>query len=347
MTTLPICSVPASSGWNPYLPSINANLARLGVEIRRGARDLLGLKSAIRGRAIFHFHWPSTYYANGGSDGAISGLAEWLEFLSLAHKARCPIVWTAHNVWPHDHVPTELHTVARKALVAAAGHVIAHCNCAAEEISTNFGTPRKLSIIPHPCYEVDPRPENPATPRVRGSSGLSFLCVGALRGYKNLEFLANAFSAFATDHDCLVIAGPPHSSHDASPLRAICLRDRRIRLEERQLSEPELHRMLADTDVVVVGYSRITSAGAVILAHSHGKPVVAPRLGCLTEWVTNDTGEVYEPNSPESFGEAIARIRLRDLATLGANAKAVAMRETPCTFAQKLHAIYANLSEEA
>lgn len=333
---LPVCSVPASSGWNPYLPMVNAELSRLGVHVRRHASDLRGLRQKMTERMIFHFHWPSSYYLR---QSAVNGdLSEWFDFLAQAQAARCPLVWTAHNVWPHDHTHAEVHRAARSALVSRAAHVITHSESAAEGLLENFGRPRRLSVLAHPCYVIEKNLGQRRPQRVH--SGLHMLALGALRRYKNLEFLAEAFTASGRRDDCLLIAGPSHASYDPARLRALCSRDSRIRLEEGTVPETELESLLAWADVLVFAYLQISSSGTVILAQSYGKPVIAPMVGCLPEWVSPDTGELFASQSISAFQAALERLRQRDLEHIGAAARAQALRMTPSGFAQKVYRIY-------
>jgi glycosyltransferase involved in cell wall biosynthesis len=270
-------------------------------------------------------------------------VARWATFLEEVKKAGASIIWTAHNLWPHEYNFPELEAQARRLLVASADHVVVHCERAGTALQNAFGKARRLSVIRHPCFEVEvslrPRGE-----RTRRDEGLILLAFGAVRAYKNLEFLAETFRRCGTPADRLIIAGAPHQSYDLTILRANCAFDARISLYDQEIPDGQLGPLFDAVDVVVFGYAQILSSGAVALAQSYGKPVIAPRLGCMVEVIPSDAGELYTPGCPNSFAAALARIRTRHLDRLGAHGRWLVSQETPYSFAAKLQSIYAELA---
>ena len=50
----------------------------------------------------------------------------------------------------------------------------------------------------------------------------------------------------------------------------------------------------------------ILTSGSAILALSHGRPVIAPAIGCLPETLPADAAILYDPDAPEALGAALA-----------------------------------------
>lgn len=86
-------------------------------------------------------------------------------------------------------------------------------------------------------------------------------------------------------------------------------------------NQRHLARLLASCDVLVHPGDRETFGLIVLEAMACGLPVVATTGGGVAELVDDDTGILTRPNCVDSLAAAIEAIYLRNLATLGANAR--------------------------
>jgi beta-1,4-mannosyltransferase len=332
-----VCSIPLTSGNNPYLTSINDALEKRGIYLVKSHRVLSEIRNIMQPGLILHFHWPSRLYTANHQENQAKILKEWGEFLALARRVGCRIVWTAHNLYESPSKSVDL--VARTMLVAAADHVIVHCKCAVHELEAEFGTLPSFSVISHPSYKVGLVGSGTRS----RTSTITFLAFGLLRNYKNLEFLAKTFSSLCQPDFRLVIAGQPHHTFVPDQLRAICSEDPRIQFLEGEVAEHSLPGLFMATDVVVFSYRQVLTSGSITLAQSYGKPVLAPRLGCIPDVVSNDVGELFDANCAISLAAAMERIAMRDLDEMGRQALTLAQRETPESFAKKLETVYRTL----
>jgi len=55
---------------------------------------------------------------------------------------------------------------------------------------------------------------------------------------------------------------------------------------------------LGDADAVVLPFRDILTSGSAILALSHGRPVIAPALGCLPGTLPSDATFLYDADAP-------------------------------------------------
>jgi hypothetical protein len=119
---LSVYPVPPSDG----NPMVGRELGALGVAV---AKDNLRLGQPLNDLptgSIVHFHWSSVIYASPDHRKAERRLDLWTSFLEEI-GSRCRIVWTAHNLFPHDNPFPDLGREARRILIrhcAAAGRVI-------------------------------------------------------------------------------------------------------------------------------------------------------------------------------------------------------------------------------
>ena len=60
-------------------------------------------------------------------------------------------------------------------------------------------------------------------------------------------------------------------------------------------------------------FQKILTSGSVMTAFSFGKPVVVPRIGCLTELVRNRVGVAYESKAAGALKQAMVGVQDLDL----------------------------------
>ena len=105
----------------------------------------------------------------------------------------------------------------------------------------------------------------------------------------------------------LLICGKPLPARIGRELEERAAADPRIVLRLERIPEEELSRVLRAADVVVLPFRDILTSGSAILALSHGRPVVAPALGCLPETLPADATFLYDPDDPDALAGALRR----------------------------------------
>lgn len=142
------------------------------------------------------------------------------------------------------------------------------------------------------------------------------LMFGGLRPSKGVPELIDAFACLAAEDGAplprLIVAGYPSRDFDTDGLvrqvRALGLQ-RRVTLDFRYLSMTELGALIGRADVVVFPYRSATSSGAVALAQSLGRPVVATAVGGLPDAIEDGvTGWLVAPGDPPALAGAIRRV---------------------------------------
>lgn len=342
-----VCSIPSRSGSNPYIPSINKYLEERGVTIIHPPHTLEEITKVFDTGIILHFHWPSRLYSPKDLKDFSIKIDQWKNFLELAKVKGCYIVWTAHNLYPHETLSRYWDQEARRILVSFCDHIVVHCNYAIDSISREFGNMPDTSIIPHPStlYELS-NPSKRLAYRTRlaiKGDDIVFLSFGLMREYKNLEFAVRAFFKVKNVHAKLVIAGDVHPSYDITTLRKLSESDSRVLLLTGEVPENELSDLFASSDVALFTYSNILSSGGVAIAQSFGKAVIAPKLGCIQSMVPPEAGELYEPDSIDSLANSLERIINSDLVKTGEAGQNLILRESVESFANKLYIIYKGL----
>jgi glycosyltransferase involved in cell wall biosynthesis len=225
--------------------------------------------------------------------------------LAGAHGVRA--VCVVHNLLPHERRPGDV-LLARWLLRRLAG-VLTH--------SPGEGDlARALGAARVEVAELPPHfPEGARTTRSAGATGrVRLLFFGVVRPYKGLDVLLRALQDAPGAE--LVVAGEFWGGAGSTRQLVDELKiASRVRLLPGYVPAAEVPQLLAEADALVLPYRSATATQNVMLAASHGLPVVATRVGRLAEQVRDGVnGLVVPPDDPATL--AVALRRLSDPATL-------------------------------
>jgi len=188
--------------------------------------------------------------------------------LTKLKLTRTPIVWTVHNVRPHE----EMHPLVTMALRRFDRQVQTRIvlNKATAEDSA-FGT-HSFSVIPHGHY----LPTVNAAGQTDLEPSSDYLFFGLIRPYKNVSALLNAFIELKDENLTLRIAGLAQPVTHGAALAASAKNDSRVKITLNFLSDDALVQAIRATKLVVLPYSEMNNSGAALLALSVGRPVLVP-----------------------------------------------------------------------
>lgn len=299
-----------------------------------------------RGRVdVLHLHHLRHHYSVKEQFSSIKLLVKFVGKLLLARLLGYRIVWTIHNMYPHEKLePQVVGRLAHRAVAQIATAIIVHCEYAREALAREFYRRRNVYTIAHPSY-TGSYPNTLSKHEARVRLGLSnqqqvFLFLGTIRPYKGIDRLVEAFRKLPGDNLRLVIAGKPWHTMPKYELEAIAQGDKRILVVPRFIPDADLQLYFNAADAVALPYTDILSSGSALLAMSFGCPLVAPAIGCLTEMITTDIGVLYDPLDPDGLYKALLQAQSLDLETLGQNAYEQATRLTWADMAQKTLRVY-------
>lgn len=281
---------------------------------------------AWRGVKIIHIHW--TYNFSPSSDPLIGRLARWWfeVFLASAHAGGVKIVWTAHNLLPHEAVFDD-DLAARKVLASRADAIIALSPHGAQEVSELFGV-TDVTVIPLGPLELPPsRSDRESLRLARGVDERTFFTFfGFLRPYKGLEALIAAAEQLGPDV-AVAIAGQGESNYVAKLEKLVAAANAagaNVNFEPRWYDEEELADLLVATDVCVFPFVRVDNSGSALLAQATGLPVILPDLDSLRH-IDNPGVMRFDHTDPvAALVEAMATAAKMDhaeLAALGCSAR--------------------------
>jgi glycosyltransferase involved in cell wall biosynthesis len=313
---------PSHPQTNPYGPLLSAALEQRGVEIEFALNLDDRFLQEHRGKIdILHLNWPHYDYYDDDAAVMERQLAVFVHRLETARDLGYKVVWTAHNLYPHNRRHRALDHEGRLALCRLANAVIAHCAAAAEAVKETFGRTERLFVIPHGHF-IDVYPDTISREEARARLGIppdafAYGFFGSLQPYKGIEALLEDFARLPEDDAWLVISGGGKEDYlETMRRRAADIPRVVLRTFPRAPSE-EITLIMRAADVVTLPFVATMTSGTLILALSWGRPVIAPALGCLPETVAPDAGILYDPESPDALHQALRAIRDRDLDAAG------------------------------
>lgn len=264
-------------------------------------------KRAFSGRYdILHFHWPDGYVNKRGWIKSLQRALLFATMLLVSKFKHSKIVWTVHNAQPHDAFHPRFSRRFMRWFVQQCDGFIFMSEDSKEKFLQLYqpSATAHYAIIPHGHYrESYPAPISPTVARQR--LGLPpnqkvLLFAGMIKPYKNIEGLITLFNETRPQDYVLVIAGNTESPALAERLRKLAAGNPDIYLFLQFIPDNQLHIYLSAADAVILPYKAILNSGALLLALSFNKPVIAPRLGAFSalqqelglEWIYCYDGEL-------------------------------------------------------
>ncbi len=338
---LRVACLPPPLGTNPYQRLLYAALEGAGAEVVQGWP--LTIASAVRSRDrldVLHLHWPEGYYRPTGAWRPLRPflasllLARLMMRLAFARLMGYRLVWTVHQVLPHEPVTPRLDRVAARLLASLATALIAHDRATTEQLGLVLGRRAlaKTTVIPHGPY-TGVYPAGRTRSQVRSALGLDedavvLLAFGHVRAYKSLAVLIEAFAHVRAGTVSLVVAGMPISREVAAAVEQAAAADSRIVPLLRFVPDADVRELFEAADVAVFARADGGTSGSLVLALSLGLPVLAADTGSTVELV-GEAGWLYPPGDAAALAAVVdqmaanpADVRRR---TIGARARAASI----------------------
>jgi len=247
---------------NPYLMQLFGALPP-AVELR-----YFSIRDALLSRYdVFHVHWPEYLLRHDTWLGtAAKQVCMFLVLLRL-WAMRTPVVRTLHNLRPHEDggrrerallAWLDRLTTRRIRIDAAAGN--------------DDGAPAQAAdtiLHGHYCDWF-------ASAEVPASVPGRLLHFGLLRPYKGVEGLLASFHDVADGDISLRIVGNPASAAMRDTVQAASCRDARVGALLQYVDNDVLAHEIGQAQLVVLPYRQMLNSGALLLALSLARPVLAP-----------------------------------------------------------------------
>jgi glycosyltransferase involved in cell wall biosynthesis len=286
---------------HPYVGKLYRGLRSRGIraiaiEEPRSVLDAPGL----RGRSIFHQQWTAPILAGAKDRRDATQRAEaFLAQVDRLRDANVPVIWTVHNVLPHEcaYPDAEVRLCTGLAERSDVIHVLNAATLA--EVADLYPLPaERVREIP---YCEDPVTLDLSREEARARLSLAdeevvYLAFGRVRPYKQLGRLLDAFEQHHRSHPRtrLVVAGRLERFAGSRALARRCRTQPGVVARLGHVPDDEMALLFSASDATVVSYP-VLNSGVAITAIAHGCPVAAVSAGALPDVVGADGGLVFDP----------------------------------------------------
>ncbi|WP_119728659.1 glycosyltransferase family 4 protein [Thermomonospora amylolytica] len=215
-------------------------------------------------------------------------------------RGRAKAVALCHNVLPHERKPYDVPLM--KALLRRVNGVLVHSEQQAQLARTL--TTRPVTVAEMPPHLPAKPVERAAGEKVRNR----LLFFGIVRPYKGLDVLLRALAAGPPEVR-LTVAGEFWGGVEKTQelIRSLGLADR-VDLRPGYVPASDVPGLFADADALVLPYRSATASQNVWMAHEHGVPVIATRVGGFPDQVRDGVdGILCEPDDVPSLTKALER----------------------------------------
>jgi glycosyltransferase involved in cell wall biosynthesis len=308
---------------NPYGGLLARAMGGIGIEMVAGyAREFNEeWVQANHGNVdVLHLNWLHLMYDAPDLMSRVARAATFINSLTLAQRLGYKIIWTVHNLYPHESQSQELDHLVRLAVANLATAVIVHCEHARCLVEQHFHRVASVFVIPHGHF-IDVYPNALGRSAARQQLGIAeenfvYLFFGNVRPYKGLENLLQAFKALRGAHLTLLLAAKVYNDYGDRFVEQARQTDPRILVcPSRFFANEEFQLYFNAADVSVLPFLDVLTSGSTITALGFGLPVIVPPAGCLPELVDERMAILYDQQQPDALQEAMLAMQQRDLAT--------------------------------
>ena len=257
---------------------------------------------------VIHVHWPEWMVNREGSAASLAvSCARVLAELAFAKKRGAKIVWTAHNIKPHEVDSWGILAIYLRAFTGLVDQVVAPTPNALDPILRQYPSIAEVDqrVIPTGLFDGYYHDSNCTQQEARDAldlpqEGTIFLSLGRIRSYKNIPHLMGEFAKLnrrAESKIFLLVAGAPTPERLGHEVASAAQSLDNVRVDLGRIDPDRIHLYLRACDFVVIATSFALNSAVLKLSLSFNRPVIAPRRGSaieLSEEFGDDWVRLYE-----------------------------------------------------
>jgi glycosyltransferase involved in cell wall biosynthesis len=263
---------------------------------------------------VTHLHWLSVATQGAESESAARRQAdEYLDQLEQLVDAGGRLLWTVHNVLPHDSEYTDVDVHVRRR-VADLAHRIHVMSPRTRELCAPYFDipPEKVFSVAHPSYH-GAYPDHISQLTARQMLGISpgpvvHVMLGAIKAYKGLPELQDAFDELTRrepGRHVLLVAGNPDGSEEAESFQRWALRHGSVLADLRKIPVEDVQVFMRAADIAVLPYRRSLNSGALALSCTFGLPAVLPSSSGESDDALDGFTVTYDADEQDGLVDAM------------------------------------------
>lgn len=298
---LRVVCLPVAGTENPYQSLMIKGLNQQNIRAFTGINDRFWgiIRTQVRYKPDYlHFDWIVSYYYRRWS--LLTLVSILLFCLQLELIYRCTptrIVWTLHNLLPHDLPFSLVHRYCQRFMAKRCNWIRVFSEDTVIKASRELQVPiQRFHVIPEGDYSsIYPNESNTNAAREKLNIPISaqlLLFLGTIRPYKGIPDLLEVIRQIDNPDLILLIAGHSPDQSYAQLLKkelpAHCI------LHPHFIPNEQLHYYFNAADAVVLPFIEIENSGSAVLAMGFGKPIIAPAKGVLRKRLHAQSQLLYD-----------------------------------------------------
>ncbi|MEK4509967.1 glycosyltransferase family 4 protein [Paenibacillus sp. FSL K6-2524] len=288
---------PKSSQLNFYNDLLSDSLSGAGMDIVDLRHGKLMLKlGGVKTGDVVHIHWMHHAYQNENLLLFIVKSFFFICSMVYLKLRRVQLIWTIHNLYPHHMKFIGMERFMRSLICRFCSKLIVASDSIKSKVMSEFGVPAsKLFVVKHGHYLGVYKPKGMNIRELYNINDDAdvYLFLGAIKAYKGVEDLIEAFNAVKTRQTYLIIAGK--ADQEMLEYLKSVKDNQNIVMDLRFIPNEEVADLISAVDVMVMPYKEITTSGTAILGLSFKKLIVMPDNDFIHEYFKEDMVVSYEP----------------------------------------------------
>ena len=294
--------------------------------------------------SFLHLHWLGGIIGDAENEKIANERIE--EFVSQINSIKTngvKIVWTVHNILPHDSNLKEAQIYLRKELIRLAD-VIHIMNQETKLLSEPFFEipDEKIIFSPHPSYRgyypsIVTREESRFQLKIPQDS-VVYLFFGSIQAYKGLEDLLTAFEELEKKNPkiFLLIAGKVVNKSHFSLIKNKIQSNMKIRLIESRIPTEHVQYFFKASDYCICPYRVTLNSGVAHLSHAFDIPVIGPNIGGFKLLLEQGGGFLFDSEDITDLYNTLAKsldetILVEDIQALDSKFEMKAISKSFCS----------------
>ncbi len=256
------------------------------------------LSQIFGNKPVLHYHWLEFQDVK-----SMLGMIYKMKLLWLYKLFGGKLVWTVHNLHPHDGKWLNVHRILHRWMAKKSDQILVHSKSQINQVSESYDVnSEKIEIIPHPAYPAEIISKKKAVSKLNSKFDLSLdenkIIVGsfgAISAYKNFEQSIKLLDQIGFTGYFLIFG---YVKKGQLPLHN--------RLEEVAkkydwliycpgfVEEEEIPSIMNAIDYCLFNFRDIFTSGSVELARSYKKQIIAPDIGILNDLNTQKNVRLFK-----------------------------------------------------
>ncbi len=243
----------------------------------------------INRKTILHYHWVEFQDVR-----SLLGMPYKLLCISLYRLFGGRIVWTVHNLKPHDQKYLTLHKFIHRWIGRISSLVHVHSKHQVSQVCDYYQLSKeKITVFPHPKFPAQIKPQQEAVDKIheiyfagqQSIKGPIFLMFGGISEYKGIEKVVDLLAHQKHDFT-LILAGYMKKGQEDLHKFIIqhSVEDERVKYIPKFIPEEHYPFLLSAADICVFNYNEILNSGGIQMALSYQRKVIAPKKPGLLDF---------------------------------------------------------------